>query len=110
LLAEITQEAVDYLKHPQNRETLVAISRDLERSNPVKFKEFQSFLVSQDAEFKTIFENLSYPLSTEEMTIVAGLPDIPRGSMSEGFTANLDNETLVNIMQDGNDISRSLIL
>jgi len=110
LLAEITQEAVDYLKHPQNRETLVAISRDLERSNPVKFKEFQSFLVSQDAEFKTIFENLSYPLSTEEMTIVAGLPDIPRGSMSEGFTANLNNETLVNIMQDGNDISRSLIL
>jgi len=91
LLAEITAEAVDYLKHPQNRETLVAISRELEQSNPKQFKEFQNFLISQDTEFKNIFENLSYPLSAEEMTIVAALPDAPTGSMSEGLSANLDS-------------------
>jgi len=32
LLAEITQEAIDYLKHPQNREALVTVSRELEQS------------------------------------------------------------------------------
>jgi len=110
LLAEITAEAIDYLKHPQNLETLVAISRELEQSDPKRFKEFQSFLISQDVEFKTIFENLSYPLSANEMTIVAALPDAPTGSMSEGFSANLDSETLVNVIQDGSDISRSLSL
>jgi len=111
LLAEITQEAIDYLKHPQNREALVKVSRELEQSNPVKFKEFKTFLITQDVDFKTIFENLSYPLSRDEMTIVAALPTVPKdGNLSKGFSAMLDTETAVTVIQDGSDISRRLSL
>lgn len=111
LLAEITQEAIDYLKNPQNREALVTVSRGLEQSDPVKYKEFQAILITHDAEFKTIFENLSYPLSNKETTIVAALPNQPIvGNMSKGFSAKFDADTSVNVLQDGEIIRRSLSL
>ena len=110
-LTEITQEAIDYLKQPQNREILVAISRNLEQSDPVKFREFKSFLLSHDSDFGTIFENLSHPLSKDEMTIVSALPSAPKqGNLSDGFSAVLGAETTVKVMQQGSNITRQLSL
>ena len=109
LLADITQEAVDYLKVPQNRETLVTVSRELEQSNPAQFRDFKTFLISQDADFKQIFETISYPLSENETTILTALPNRPKKS-SEGYTAQLDKDTSVMVMQNGSDVSRSLAL
>lgn len=110
-LAEITQEAIDYLKQPQNREALVSISRSLEQSDPTKFKNFQTFLITHDPEFKSIFESIAVPMSEQELAVVAAMPGIPdHGNMQDGFAMNLNAETMVQVIPSGENVLRSLSL